>query len=72
MTKLKWLFMSNNNLSGSIPAELGNLGSLEVLDLASNALSGTLPDSLCQRSTLSIYLDHQGDVPPVKFNRSWK
>jgi hypothetical protein len=36
----------NNNITGTIPEELGNLASLESLDLYLNNLSGTIPDTL--------------------------
>jgi Leucine rich repeat/Leucine rich repeat N-terminal domain len=40
------LNLSANQLSGSIPAELGNLASLNNLDLSANQLSGGIPPQL--------------------------
>jgi len=40
------LLLPNNNLTGSIPPEIGNLTELDVLGLASNQLSGPLPVEL--------------------------
>ena len=40
------LDLSENALSGSLPASLGNLTNLQELDLSENALSGSLPASL--------------------------
>ena len=40
------LDLNNNNLRGSIPAELGNLASLENLWLDSNSLRGSIPAEL--------------------------
>ncbi len=37
---------TGNGLSGSIPPELGNLGSLQSLDLRFNRLSGSIPSAL--------------------------
>lgn len=37
------LNLASNQLSGSVPAELGGLSSLTVLNLGGNALSGPLP-----------------------------
>ena len=40
------LYLHNNQLSGSIPKELGNLTNLEVLRLYGNELSGSIPTEL--------------------------
>ena len=40
------LTLSENELSGAIPPELGNLRNLEWLDLSENELSGTIPPEL--------------------------
>jgi brassinosteroid insensitive 1-associated receptor kinase 1 len=46
----------NNNITGTIPEELGNLASLESLDLYLNNLSGTIPDTLGKLQKLrSLY-----------------
>ena len=46
------LNLSNNNLIGSIPAELGNLVNLDQLYLRLNALSGPIPAELGQLTNL--------------------
>lgn len=43
------LELSNNNLVGAIPPELGHLKSLEWLSLLGNRLTGTVPESLIHR-----------------------
>jgi Leucine-rich repeat (LRR) protein len=43
---LRGLFLSNNQLSGSIPKELGQLASLRLLWLYCNQLSGSIPNQL--------------------------
>ena len=40
------LALSNNDLSGSIPTELGSLDNLQTLSLSGNQLSGCIPASL--------------------------
>jgi hypothetical protein len=42
-----------NEITGSIPEELGLLSKLQLLDLAGNRLSGTIPSSLGQLKSLS-------------------
>ncbi|CAJ1812934.1 unnamed protein product [Sphenostylis stenocarpa] len=46
-----WSFMWNN-LTGTIPKEIGNILSLELLLLSGNKLSGSLPDELGNLSNL--------------------
>ncbi|XVF53306.1 hypothetical protein PTKIN_Ptkin05aG0088800 [Pterospermum kingtungense] len=47
------LNLSNNRLSGEIPACLGKLDKLQVLDLSSNSLSGEIPADI--NSMISVY-----------------
>ena len=48
------LVLDGNNLSGSLPAELGKLGSLTRLALNRNGISGPIPAELGSLSGLSI------------------
>ncbi|EEC72035.1 hypothetical protein OsI_04936 [Oryza sativa Indica Group] len=55
LVQLQGLILSNNHLDGSIPAKIGQiLPKIAVLDLSSNALTGTLPQSLLCNN----YLNH--------------
>ena len=62
------LALPDNNLSGTLPAELGSLISLNALDLSENRLSGTIPDlsSLTSLTTLN-FGDNQlsGTIPDL-------
>jgi leucine-rich repeat protein SHOC2 len=53
MTNVQYLDLSNNRLTGAIPAEIRHLSKLEVLDLSDNAMTG-LPAELGQLSRLRI------------------
>jgi hypothetical protein len=46
--------LDNNNITGGIPPEFGNLSSLTILNLGRNNLNGSIPDSLGQLSKLQI------------------
>ena len=53
---LKYLILSNNQLEGEIPYDLGtNLSELETLDLSNNILTGTIPYSLALLQALSSF-----------------
>ena len=43
LTSLQYLYLWENQLSGAIPASLGNLTNLKELYLNRNQLSGTIP-----------------------------
>ncbi|XP_026410460.1 probable LRR receptor-like serine/threonine-protein kinase At2g24230 [Papaver somniferum] len=43
---LKTLNISHNRVSGSIPSNIGNFGSLQSLDLSFNNFSGEIPESV--------------------------
>ncbi|MCP4111035.1 MAG: hypothetical protein GY749_36840 [Desulfobacteraceae bacterium] len=61
------LIRYSKNLSGYLPAELGNLTNLEALDLYYNQLSGSVPPELGNLTILySLYLDKNqlsGTIP---------
>ncbi|CAK8530735.1 unnamed protein product [Lathyrus sativus] len=57
LSKLHYLYLSNNNLEGSIPKELGYLDQLDTLQLANNSLSGQIALKLLNISSLRfLYL----------------
>ena len=66
--RVRSLFLSQNQLNGEIPPELGNLEKLETLSLWGNQLSGPIPSeigNLANLETLKLY-DNQlsGPIPP--------
>jgi Leucine-rich repeat (LRR) protein/PKD repeat protein len=58
----------NNNLTGSIPAELGNLTALQFLNLPISQLTGSIPTELGNLTALQgLNLSHNqltGSIPP--------
>ncbi|MEM7533719.1 MAG: clostripain-related cysteine peptidase [Chloroflexota bacterium] len=66
--KVSTLSLSNNQLVGTIPPELGDFSSLTLLSLQSNPLRGAIPPELGNLSSLtSLYLSGSeltGSIPP--------
>ncbi|KAK4424942.1 Receptor-like protein EIX1 [Sesamum alatum] len=52
MPELIFLSLSGNNLTGEIPASIGNMSIISVIDLSSNNLVGTIPSSIGKCSYL--------------------
>jgi Leucine-rich repeat (LRR) protein len=46
LTMLVKLSMANNNLSGSLPANVGSLKSLKLMDISNNRFSGPIPEDI--------------------------
>jgi len=71
MTNLKDLYLDGNQLSGSIPAALGNLIKLRYLNLMGNRLSGSIPTTLTALTDASFNLHcnalYTGDSALVAF-----
>uniref|UniRef100_A0A0E0IUI1 Receptor kinase-like protein Xa21 n=1 Tax=Oryza nivara TaxID=4536 RepID=A0A0E0IUI1_ORYNI len=61
-TSLKYLSLSYNNISGSIPKDIGNLFNLQVLDLSWNSFTGTLPSSLGRLKNLHYFNVYNNDL----------
>ncbi|XP_022764187.1 MDIS1-interacting receptor like kinase 2-like [Durio zibethinus] len=54
LSKLTFLDLSYNNLSGNIPSEICLLKGLELISLASNEISGSIPASIGNLTYLSV------------------
>ncbi len=54
LSNIRDLICSSNNLSGDIPTWLGQLNSLEYIDLSFNQLSGSVPEELGQLQNLEV------------------
>ena len=54
LSSLRFLNLSSNGFSGSIPASLGRLHRLHTLDLSDNAFSGEIPVNLSSCTSLMV------------------
>ena len=74
LTKLEELSLSSNQLTGTIPKELGNLSELERLNLSFNQLTGEIPSELGHLSKLQsllLYVNQlTGQIPSELGNLS--
>jgi Leucine-rich repeat (LRR) protein len=65
------LFLSNNQLCGSIPSQLGDLSNLNIINLYWNQLSGSIPSQLGNLSNLTELGLHwnelSGSIPCTVF-----
>jgi hypothetical protein len=59
---LKGLYLHDNQLSGSIPSELGNLINLMVLWLHNNQLCGEIPVELKNLSNISLPNQYRAEL----------
>jgi hypothetical protein len=65
--------LPNNNLDSLLPASIGSLKNLEVLDLSHNKLRGSIPSSFGNESIDKIKLSYNqlsGDIPTALFSSS--
>ena len=61
------LDLSNNNLTGEIPSEIGNLTRLQRLDLSANNLTGAIPSEMANLTSLETLVllgnSLSGEIP---------
>ena len=60
LSKLGSLVLSDNRLSGSIPASIGGLGNLVELTLSWNQLSGSIPTAIGRSRPAPLFLTPAG------------
>ncbi|GAA0174462.1 hypothetical protein LIER_27848 [Lithospermum erythrorhizon] len=71
LKSLNRLVLRNNNISGSIPSNIGEYRNLTQLDLSFNNLTGSIPESLLNMSSLvHLFLGSNKLVGPLPAQRS--
>ena len=64
--RVRWLRLRDNNLTGPIPPELGNLSKLDTLELHYNSLTGPIPPQLANLTALkSLVLGSNSLTGPI-------
>ncbi len=66
-SRVSKLELSNNNLSGTLPLDIGEMSNMRVLDLSNNHISGSLPTSFLGIGLTVLDLSNNqmnGEIPP--------
>ena len=65
----EFLYLEENQLSGQIPTEMGNMFLLEVFHFFNNALTGSMPNEVCNVVTISgsVFIGNCPDAPDFPF-----
>jgi gliding motility-associated-like protein len=70
--RVHYIVLGDNNLTGHIPTEIGELDDLRALHLSSNHLSGTIPSSLDNIDKLMLVFlnnnEYNGQIPAFLLN----
>jgi len=58
------LYLQNNQLTGEIPSEIGNLTNLTSLYLYDNQLTGEIPQQICEQEYSQLGFENNNLCPP--------
>ncbi|XP_074333843.1 uncharacterized protein LOC141671471 [Apium graveolens] len=61
-TTMEQLFLTGNDIYGSIPREIGKLKNMRILSLSDNLLKGTIPESMRELSKLGALVLHDNNI----------
>ena len=56
--------LGSNQLTGSIPSEIGSLTNLFAFVVGNNQLTGIIPDEICNQGDSSPHLENNQLCPP--------
>lgn len=71
VSKIQYMpIRTDNNFSGTIPPEIGNLVELEALNLHTNNLEGTIPPEIGNLTNLKVITFNSTQITGDKYNNS--
>ena len=69
---MQQLWLNDNQLSGSVPEELGTLLFMSTFEVEGNSLTGTMPGAICNNFDIGFLGKLGADCSDVDVSTTWK